>query len=191
MADDYTSNLLNKAQEEYPFIAQHDPIIVKGDTGEDYAETWPPYEEGADNDRPQEFPIDRTGIVIGKPDEFDHHDLAGEILHVDPMSHATREQLMKSWTPKQLTELEKQSKDWKATLDEGRPVEHAIRNATDAAIRGYILNQWPNDANQRLNYRPEQIEKLENLKTYMKSEPSNMKKGGLVIKPIKGGSKLI
>jgi len=187
----YEEELLSAAKRDYPFISQHDPIIITGDSGEGYAETWPPYEEGPENNRPKEFPIDKTGIVIGSPEEFSHHDLAGEILHVDPMSHATRENLMKSWTPHQLTELEKQSRDWQTTLNEGRPVEHAIRNATDAAIRGYILNQWPDDANKRLNYRPEQIEKLENLKTYMTSEPSNMKHGGAIDKPIKGGLKLI
>lgn len=191
MSDDYVNSLLTKAHEEYPFIAQHNPIVIKGDSGENYAETWPPYEEGPTNNRPEQFPIDRTGVVVGKPKEFSHHDLAGEILHVDPMSHATRENLMKSWTPKQLAELEKQSRDWKTTLDEGRPVEHAIRNATDAAMRGYILNQWPEDANKRLNFSPKQIEKLENLKTYMKSEPTGMQKGGEIDKPLPGGSKLI
>jgi len=191
MADDYISNLLNKAQEEYPFIAQHDPIIVRGDTGEDYAETWPPYEEGPDNNRPEAFPIDRTGIVIGRPDEFSHHDLAGELLHVDPMSHATREQLMKSWTPEQLSTLSKVSKDYGQTLDEGRSTEDAVRNATDAAIRGHILKQWPEDTNKQLNYSSPQMNMLETLRTYMKSQPFSMKKGGLVDKPIRGGSKLI
>ena len=176
-----TQKLLEKAVAEYPFIKQHDPIVIEGNSGEGYAETWPPFEEGANNDRPDKFPIHRTGIVIGKPDEFSHHDLAGEVLHVDPMSHAVRENLMKSWTPHQLTELEKQSKDWQMTLDEGRPVDHAIRNATDAALRGHILNQWPKEADDRLKYRPEQIELLNNLKTYMKSEPSEMHSGGIAM----------
>jgi hypothetical protein len=187
---DYTKNILDKAVTQYPFIKQHDPIVKLGE-GEGYAETWPVGEEGPPhNPRPAEFPIDRHAVDIYRPGEFSHHDLAGEILHVDPISNQTREELMSTWTPKQLKTLEKHAKDWQATLDEGRPVEHAIRNATDAAIRGYTLKQWPESINKELKYRPEQKAKLEDLVKYMKTEPGK-KSGGAIDKPLKGGSKFI
>ena len=184
---DYSENLLNKAIQEYPFIKQHDPMVTIGE-GKGYAETWPVGEIGPpDSPRPEHFPIDRHVIEIRRPGEFSHHDLAGELLHVDPMSNQIREDLMGTWSPKQLKVLEKRALDYNATLEEGRPVEHAIRNATDAAMRGYALKQWPNSINKELKYRPEQIKKLEELKTYMTTKAS----GGTIDKPLNGGLKLI
>jgi hypothetical protein len=176
-----TQKLLEKAVAEYPFIKQHNPIVTTGDTGEDYAETWVPGEPGSPHDpRPEHIPMDRVGVVIG-PKEFSHHDLAGEVLHADQMSNATREQLMNSLSHKQLATLAQLSGDFGQTLEEGRDTKDAYRNATDSAIRGHILNQWPKEQNDRLKYRPEQLELLNNLKTYMKSEPSEMHSGGIAM----------
>jgi len=184
---DYSKDLLDKAVAEYPFIKQHDPIVTIGE-GKGFAETWPVGEIGPpDSPRPEHFPIDRHVIEIRRPGEFTHHDIAGELLHVDPISNQARSELMKMWTPKQLKVLEKRALDYNATLEEGRPIEDAIQNATDAAIRGYTINQWPESINKELKYRPEQLEKLENLKTYMKSKSS----GGSIDKPLNGGLKLI
>jgi hypothetical protein len=186
----YEDELLNKSMEEYPFIRQHNPIVSLG-KGFGYAETWPTGEEGAsDNPRPKHIPIDRHGITIHKPEEFSHHDLAAELLHVDPIANKTRNELMKSWTPKQLKTLKEHALDWQATLDEGRPEEDAISNATDSALRGYTVGQWPEEVNKKLNYNKEQLKSLENLKNYMKN-PAGMKSGGLVDKSLKGGTKLI
>ena len=184
---DYSQNLLDKAQAEYPFIKQHDPIVTVGD-GEGYAEAWEKGEEGSPtNPRPEHFPIDRHAVQIHRPGEFSHHDLAGEIMHVDPVSNTTRDTLMTTWTPKQLKTLEKHAKDWQTTLDEGRPVEHAIKNATDSAMRGYLVKQWPESINKELQYRPEQKQLLEGLGKYLKTQP----KSNAIDKPLDGGSKLI
>ena len=186
----YEEELLNKAIAEYPFIQQHNPIVSLG-KGEGYAETWPIGEEGAPhNPRPKHFPVDRHAIEVYRPEEFSHHDLAAELLHIDPVANKTREDLIKSWTPKQLNALKEHALDWQATLDEGRPEEDAIKNATDAALRGYTVGQWPESINKELNYDKNQLKTLESLKNYMK-KPSGMKSGGLIDKPLTGNWKLI
>jgi hypothetical protein len=186
----YEDELYKKAVAEYPFIQQHNPVVSLGQ-GMGYAETWPIGEEGAPNSpRPSHIPIDRHGITVHKPEEFSHHDLAAELLHIDPVANKTREDLIKSWTPKQLEVLKKNALDYQATLDEGRPEEDAIKNATDSALRGYAVGQWPEEINKELNYSKSQLKSLENLKNYMK-KPSEMKSGGMIEKPLKGGMKLI
>ena len=184
---DYSQNLLDKAQAEYPFIKQHNPIVTIG-KGEGFAETYPIGEEGSPTEpRPQEYPIDRHVIEIRRPGDFTHHDLAGEMLHIDPVANTTRDTLMTTWSPKQLKTLEKHAKDWQATLDEGRPVQDAIKNATDSAMRGHLLKQWPESINKELEYRPEQKQLLEGLGKYLKTQP----KSNAIDKPLDGGSKLI
>ena len=186
----YEDELLSKATEEYPFIRQHNPIVSLG-KGYGYAETWPIGEEGApDNPRPEHIPMDRHGITVHKPEEFNHHDLAAELLHVDPMANKTKDELIKSWTPQQLKTLKENALDYQATLDEGRPEADAIQNATDSALRGYTVNQWPDKINKELNYSKSQLKALETLKNYMKT-PVGMKSGGSIDKPLKGGIRLI
>jgi len=165
----YVDSLLRQATKEYPFITQHNPIIDTG-VGPYYAETWPVNEEGApDAKRPGNFPIDRVGVKVYKPNQFTHHDLAGEILHVDPFANETRATLTKSLTPAQIQMLQQESKDYQGSIDEGQSTERAIQNATDAAMRGYVLNQWPAKANEGMNYDPAQKALLERLRNYMKT----------------------
>lgn len=170
----YVSDLLSKATKEYPFISKHNPVVVLGQ-GEGYAETYPigetgkPLGEGKFS-RPDTLPRDKVGIEIYKPDNFDHNDLAGEILHADPVANATRNKLAASITPHQLKVLKEHSLDYQATLDEGRSTKDALQNATDSAMRGYVINQWPEEVNKAMRYTPNQLKLLDNLKTYMKSE---------------------
>ena len=52
---------------------------------------------------------------------------------------------------------------------------YAIASSTataNTAMRGYVVNQWPTENNQRLAYRPEQMELLNNLQNYMATPPS-------------------
>lgn len=179
--DDYVNNLIDQAVKEYPFIAKHNPIVMVGNAGEDYAETWPKNEPGAPNaPRPKEFPSDRVGVMIGKPNEFTHHDLAGELMHVDPIANKVRKDLIDSMTAKQLATLATVSGDFKQTMDEGRPAADAVQNGTDSAMRGYLLNQWPKEANDEMKYNKDQLKMLDSLKSYMK-KASGKKSGGVAM----------
>lgn len=169
----YVDAMMRKALKEYPFIAQHNPIVETG-VGPGYAETWPAGETGAPDEygnptRPKAFPTNKVGVQIFRPNDFTHHDLAGEMLHVDPYATDTRAKLMESLTPEQIKNLQQQSNDYAATLEEGRPHEDALRNATDAAVRGYVLGQWPQEANQSMGYSGPQRALLESLKSYTKT----------------------
>lgn len=180
---DYSTNIYDLAKRVYPFVEKHNPMVVVNpmqDRG--YAETYPigetgaPLEGGGFNKHPS-LPLDRVGVEIFKPEEFTAHDLAAEMLHIDPVANKTRDYLMKSWTPKQLEALKEHSLDWQATLDEGRPEKDAIQNATDSALRGYTVGQWPEEINKTLNYTQSQKKALEALKNYMLTgkEPKGFK----------------
>ena len=164
----YITSLMSRARQQYPFINQHNPAVVIGN-GESYAETYPPDEtgrplEGGSFSRPSSLPMGRVGVEIYRPGDFSHHDLAAEMLHIDPMANAVREKLMKSWTPKQLKALKEHALDYQATLDEGRPEADAIQNATDSALRGYTVGQWPKEVNAAIGYDAKQLEALNALK---------------------------
>lgn len=169
--DFYVQNLLNQATTAYPFVKQHNPLVVLG-KGEGYAETYPIGEtgrplEGGGFSRPMTLPVNRVGVEVYKPDQFTAKDLAAEMLHIDPYANKAREQLMSSWTPQQLKTLKKHALDWEATIAEGRPEKDAIQNATDSALRGYTVGQWPEEINKALAYTPDQLKTLDALKMYM------------------------
>ena len=175
---DYATSLLEEATKAYPFVAKHNPMVVVNPTeNKGYAETYPIGETGAPlpgggfNKHPS-LPIDRIGVEVFRPKDFTHHDLAAEMLHIDPIANQTREALIKTWSPEQLKTLKEHALDWQATLDEGRPEADAIQNATDSALRGYTVNQWPEEINKALAYNPQQLKVLESLKSYMTQPPS-------------------
>jgi hypothetical protein len=170
---DYAKNLLEQATQTYPFVAKHNPMVVVNPAeNKGFAETYPigetgaPLPEGGFNKHPS-LPIDRVGVEIFKPDQFTHHDLAAEMLHIDPMANQTRKTLMESWSPDQLKTLKEHALDYQATLDEGRSETDAIKNATDSALRGYTVGQWPEEINKALAYNPDQLKSLDALKSYM------------------------
>lgn len=168
----YITSLMARARQQYPFINKHNPQVVIGANGQGYAETYPIGETGAPLveggfSRPESLPIDRVGVEIYRPGDFTHHDLAAEMLHIDPMANSVREKLMQSWTPKQLKALKEHALDYQATLDEGRSETDAIQNATDSALRGYTVGQWPEEVNKAIGYSPKQLEALDALKSYM------------------------
>ena len=180
---DYATDLLSQATQAYPFVAKHNPMVVVNpmeDKG--FAETYPIGETGAPLDgggyiKHKSLPIDRVGVEVFKPDQFTHHDLAAEMLHIDPVANQTREALTKTWSPKQLKTLKEHALDYQATLDEGRPEADAIKNATDSALRGYTVGQWPEEINKALAYSPAQLKMLDSLKSYMATgqEPKTRK----------------
>ena len=171
-ANPYVTSLMAKARQAYPFIDKHNPQVVVGTDGMGYAETYPVGETGAPLpsggfSRPASLPIDQVGVEIYRPGDFTHHDLAAEMLHIDPVANSVREQLIQSWTPKQLKALKEHALDYQATLDEGRPETDAIQNATDSALRGYTVGQWPEKINKAIGYDAKQLQMLDALKSYM------------------------
>jgi len=181
--DEYSQNLLDQATQAYPFVAKHNPMVVVNPMeNRGFAETYPvgetgaPLPEGGFN-KHSSLPIDRVGVEVFRPDQFTHHDLAAEMLHIDPMANKTRDILMQSWTPNQLKTLKEHALDYQATLDEGRPEKDAIQNATDSALRGYTVGQWSDEVNKALKYTPNQLKALDSLKGYMTTgkEPKTRK----------------
>ena len=167
----YIQSLMSKAAKEYPFIAAHNPIVTVG-SGEGYAETWPAGETGKPDEygrptRPQAFPMERLGIEVYRPNDFTHHDLAGELLHIDPRAAEVRDYLLKSYRPEQWDLLKHHALDYEESLKQGQSEEMARQNAIDSAIRGYAVRQWPEQIDKALNYDPEQLKMLEGLRTYM------------------------
>ena len=175
---DYATDLLAQATQEYPFVAKHNPaVVVNPMEDKGYAQTYPIGETGAPLpnggfSKHSSLPIDRVGVEIYKPDEFNHHALAGEMLHIDPVANQARNALLKTWTPSQIKTLKHHALDYDATIKEGRSHADALQNATDSALRGYTVGQWPEEVNKELAYSPKQLKVLESLKTYMTQPPS-------------------
>ena len=167
----YISSLISRAAKEYPFITQHNPFVFMGnDPSRDYAETWPADEEGTpDRPRPKELPAGRIGVQVFRPTDFGPSDLAAEFLHVDPVANETRTSLRASLTPAQIEQLKHASRDYQSTIDRGESEDRAVQNATDSALRGYTVGQWPAEANASMGYSPAQLQMLENLKRYMRT----------------------
>ena len=128
-------------------------------------------ETGApDAPRPTALPIGRVGVEVRRPGDFNHNDLAAELLHIDPYAREISAKLQKSWTPAQLQRLKTTSKYYQMTLDEpGRTEADAIQNATDSAMRGTVMGQWPADRNAGMQYTPEQQMLLQSLMEYTRS----------------------
>lgn len=170
--------LIKQSGQQYPFIARHNPIISLGQ-GEGYAETWPIGEEGAPDQfgnptRPAHMPLNRLGIEIYRPNEFSPQDLAGEVLHVDPLANRVRTIMNSSLSPQQWDILKREALDYDESIRQGLSEERARENTIDSAIRGYAVNQWPEQINRDLKYTQEQRDLLDALKYYMQTskEPS-------------------
>lgn len=152
------------AAKEYPFLRNHDvEYSVTPREGHGFAETWPAGEPGApDMPRPKQFPMDRPGVQVFKPKQFGNADIAGEVLHFDPVALRTQEQFAKTISPAQREELQQQP-DYQ--MGDGSP-EQKENSAIAAAIRGYAVKQWPQKDIDRF-FRPEQRQMLDGLKSYM------------------------
>ena len=171
----YIDSLMRKATEEYPFISQHKPVVITNpDQGFGFAQTYPPEETGkplgdGTFSRPKELPMGQLGIEIYRPNEFNHHALAGEVMHVDPYAREISDKLAATFDPRQLKLLKHQALDYEQSLKTGQDEKRAIQNATDAAVRGYVVKQWPEEVNQEFEYNPVQKALLESLKSYAKT----------------------
>lgn len=171
--DSYLTNLYNQAVQEYPFIAAHGPALSLG-TGKGYAETYPIGETGAPLpnggfSRPASLPINKIGIEIYKPEQFSYKDLAGEVLHGDPVANQVRTKLLESLTSKQLQILKENALDYEQSIKLGMPETLALQNLADSALRGYVLNQFPSEVNNAIGYTKDQKELFKQLEDYMKT----------------------
>jgi hypothetical protein len=174
-ANPYIDSLMRKALQDYPFLSQHKPVVITNpNKDEGFAQTYSAEETGrplgdGTFSRPKELPMGQLGIEIYRPNEFTHHDLVGEVLHVDPFAREISDKLATTFDPRQLELLKREALDYGATIKEGRPEADAIRNATDSAVRGYVVGQWPEEVNQEFGYSPVQKALLESLKNYTKT----------------------
>ena len=171
---DYSSTLLASAKQKYPFISQYNPVVTTGNApaayANDYAETWLPGDAGdAQSPRPSAIPLNGVGVNVYKTDKFGPDDLAAEFLHADPLANQTRSNLLKSMSAAQIQNLKSQSRDYADTINGGESDQKAMQNATDSALRGYTVGQWPAEANAAMRYTPYQTQMLERLKTYMRT----------------------
>lgn len=171
--DEYLTKLYNDALAQYPFIAAHAPTVVLG-KGDGYAETYPIGETGKPLgngmfSRPDSLPINKLGIEIYKPSEFTAKDLVGEVLHGDPVANETRAKLLESLTPEQLDKLKFHALDYEESIKQGMPEELALNNLADSALRGYVLNQFPDEVNKDIGYNKQQKELFKSLEDYMKT----------------------
>jgi len=163
-------DVLMRAKSEYQFINNIKPLVKinpRVDAG--YAEIFPSGEPGAGKFiRPKEFPMERQGVEIYRPDKFSHHDLAGELLHVDPRAHQARKELMPTFTPRQLKIMQSEP-DYVRSIKEGQSKERAMQNMTDAVMRGYTVGQWPKKAIDDFQFTDKQRQTLDGLKNYMRT----------------------
>jgi hypothetical protein len=165
----YSQDLLNQAMEKYPFVGWNNPAVAVG-RGQGYAETFPVGEVGgAENPRPVGLPMGQVGVEVYKPSQFTPEDLAAEMLHVDRYANQVRDYLKSSLTPKQMNMIKQESLDYRDSLNAGLSEEMAVQNAVDAALRGYVVGQWPDEVHQRIGYTPEQKKHLDDLAKYMKN----------------------
>lgn len=163
-------SIVDEATKKYGFLKKHNfAQIVTPQEGRGYAETWPAGEVGGeDYPRPQEIPLDRNGVQIFQPDKFTIDDIAGEAMHIDPQAQEVRKNFYNTLTPSQFSELRRQPDYMAGNVDD----ERRIQNAVDAAMRGYVVNQWPKEAVDTF-FTPDQRAMLDGLKQYMTQQPEN------------------
>ena len=164
----YIDNLMRKAREDYGFISQHNPAVVL-ENGPGFAETYSADETGTpDYPRPAGIPLGRFGVGVRQPNKFTHHDLAMEMLHVDPYANEVRGHLAASLEPQQIEAMKNHYLDDQGSLDEGLSQDHALRNGTDAIMRG-ALGQAPQEVNTAMGFSGPQTALIEGLRNYMKT----------------------
>jgi len=187
------------AARAFPGIWKNVNPVVKYNMGRQggYAETYPPRETGDPKNprstRPKEFPMDRTGIEVYRP-EMSGADLALELLHADPRAIETRKTLLPTMSPEQLEELRRRE-DYKYSIKDKLPQQKAYENAMDAAARSYLANkrdlphsQGPASDIEYMEYTDDQKKHLDKLYDYMMS--GQYAGGGSVERPTKMNDKV-
>lgn len=177
-----SEELLNKAKSKYGFLKDKPlKVIVNPKTDRGYAEFWFNDDPGGDEyKRPADIPMGQYGIEIYKPDQFNEDDLAGEVLHADPIARKTADAITSTLNEEQLKELALNAVDYQYSIELGMPKERAIQNAVDGLIRGYVVGQWPKEAIDSMKLDDNQKSMLQKLKDYVltgKSEEQQLQDG--------------
>lgn len=154
----------SEAAKTYPFLRNHDmAYMATPRANEGFAETWPAGETGTpDRPRPNQFPIERPGIQVFKPKQFSSNDIAGEALHIDPVVARVQQKLAPTLSQDQWAEL-RQQPDYEMGDGDTKQRENS---AIAAAVRGYAVKQWPQEAIDRF-WKPDQRAVLDGLTRYM------------------------
>jgi hypothetical protein len=154
------------AEQQFPYLKHHNlDVTVNPQANRGYAETYPMGETGPPN-RPAPGDVNRNRVEIFRPTEFSVNDLAAEGLHIDPYAQKTRNALLPTLTPDQVSRLKEQAGDYAMSVEEGLPERKAMENTVDSAMRGQVFNQDQNRVNEGMNYSPEQMRMLNGLRNY-------------------------
>lgn len=169
--DDYKiQEALKQAKEQYKFIPNDVVATVNKKSDGRILEAWSPTEEGyVGGARPKEIPMGKIGLEIYNPDKVSADDIAADVLHHDKFANQIRDKMLDTIKsdPEQLSKLKEASADYQYSIDAGQSKEQALKNAVDSAIRGYVVNQWPEEANKEMGYSDKQQSMLDQLKSYM------------------------
>ena len=163
--------ILAQAKEDYKFIPRDMAAVANRKDIETHGhlESFAAGEPGEPHyPRPTSLPIGQHGLEVYDIDGLQPKDIAGDKMHTDAISNDTRHVFNKSLSGSQLTTLYDQAKDYQSSIDRGQGHVAARRNAVDSAMRGYVVDQWPQESNDAMQYTPQQIELLDSLKHYVK-----------------------
>lgn len=166
--------LQTQAEQKYGFLKNHGNVQLietpaSGRNRFGGSETWPAGEEGSpDYPRPKGLPKGIDGVEV-RSKGFSPDDYAAEVFsHLDPRGKDYADKFLTSLTPKQTEWLKKEA------LDYGHPKtpeeeKHAMKIASQAALRGYVFGQWPASAFTRAGLSTEQKQLLMDARKYART----------------------
>lgn len=167
-----TPDIFTQAKSKYP-ILNNPNISYKyspNPGAQNYLEAFPPGESGDPSQpRPKEFPMDKYGIQVYKPDTKPIDVLGDVVSHflvkTDPVVKSYYEDFQKSLTPQQTARLQEQYQYAQKNEGEKRSFgEWYQTSGLPAYFRGYAFQQWP-DAQKY--YTPQQLKKFDGMMQYL------------------------
>jgi hypothetical protein len=169
---DMVQRVLAQAKEEYKFIPKDMMAVANRKDVEKHGhlESFAAGESGTpEYPRPESLSLYKHGLEVYNIDGIQPKDIAGDKMHTDGIANDTRHILNKSLSGSQLDTLYKTANDYQFSINKGQDHVSARRNAVDSAMRGYVVGQWDKESNDAMQYTPDQIELLDNLKHYVKN----------------------
>ena len=170
---DQGGKLFEKAQQEYPYLADKD-ITYKYSPkqGRGFLEFYGPEETGSpEYPRPKELPLGKVGIEVFDPKTRAIDILADYVSHYgvekDPYLVELYKQFSGSMNPEQRQRLQQQYQYYQQhpQYKEQRPYEEWEKiSGMPGYFRGYTFNQWDNPQEM---YTPQQIQMLDQVRKYL------------------------
>lgn len=165
-------DLWNAAQQQYPILSQqglsyaYQPALANGSKPPGKLEFYSPTE----TDRPAALPLGKPGVAVFDPQTRPIDILADWASHsgreTDPKLKTQYEEFVKSMTPQQQQQLQRQY-IYARNEGETRSFEDwAKTSGIPAWYRGYLFGQWPKEFTSRF-YTPDQIQKFNEIKKYL------------------------